>query len=70
MLFASIQYVEQNFTYETIDARFVCIVIGNIDAMFNLFQDGEHPLAVLIKQIAAHDKHIKHMRPITVNKPL
>ena len=63
-------YIEQALTHEAEDARLIGIPAGDVDALLEFAENGKEPAAVGVKEIAAHDEHVEHVRPTAVHDGL
>ena len=55
--------VEHQLADEPVDTGFIGRIAADVHPVLNLEQDVEHPLAVGVVEVFAHDEHVKHMRP-------
>ena len=63
-------YIEQALTHEAEDARLIGIPAGDVDALLEFAENGKEPAAVGVKEIAAHDAHVEHVRPAAIHDGL
>ena len=55
--------VEHQLADEAVDASLVGGVAADVYPVLNLEQDVEHPLAVSVVEVFAHDEHVEHVGP-------
>ena len=55
--------IEHQLADEAVDAGLVGGVAADVDPILDLEQDIEHPLAVRIVEVLAHDEHVEHVGP-------
>lgn len=59
--------IEEEFADEAVNAGFVRIPAGNIDALFQGKEDVEEPRHIGVEEILAHDEHVEHVSPGAVH---
>ena len=60
-------YIEQALTHEAEDARLIGIPASDVDALLEFAENGKEPAAIGVKEVAAHDEHVEHVRPAAVH---
>lgn len=55
--------IEHQLADEAVDAGLVGGVAADVHPVLNLEQDVEHPLAVRVVEVLAHDEHVEHVGP-------